>query len=74
MADTEKVAKIKALLEEVRELSEELSEEELKQVAGGGVPGPIRQIMLTGEKGAVGEVGATGAVGPVGEVGPLGPR
>ncbi|MDR1014667.1 MAG: hypothetical protein LBL86_06785 [Coriobacteriales bacterium] len=36
MTDTEKVEKVEALAEEVEELSEELSEDELEQVAGGG--------------------------------------
>jgi hypothetical protein len=35
MTETDKVEKVKALLEEARELSAELSEDELKQVAGG---------------------------------------
>jgi bacteriocin-like protein len=35
MADTEKVARLKALIEEVKEISKELTEEELAQVAGG---------------------------------------
>ncbi|MDR1014670.1 MAG: bacteriocin [Coriobacteriales bacterium] len=35
MTDTEKVARIKALIEEVKQLSKELTEEELEQVAGG---------------------------------------
>jgi bacteriocin-like protein len=36
MTNEEKVEKIKALIEEINELSKELSEEELKAVAGGG--------------------------------------
>jgi hypothetical protein len=36
MTDTEKVEKVEALAEEIEELSEELSEDELEQVAGGG--------------------------------------
>jgi bacteriocin-like protein len=35
MADMEKAARLKALIEEVKELSKELTEEELAQVAGG---------------------------------------
>jgi bacteriocin-like protein len=35
MANEEKVAKIKELIAEIDELSKELSEDELKQVAGG---------------------------------------
>jgi hypothetical protein len=37
MTDTQKVEKVKALIEEVGVLSQELSEDELEQVAGGGV-------------------------------------
>jgi bacteriocin-like protein len=37
VADTERVARIKALIEELRQLSKELTEEELEQVAGGSV-------------------------------------
>ncbi|MDR1014659.1 MAG: hypothetical protein LBL86_06745 [Coriobacteriales bacterium] len=35
MTDTQKVEKVKALIEEVRVLSEKLSEDELEQIAGG---------------------------------------
>ncbi|MDR1014665.1 MAG: hypothetical protein LBL86_06775 [Coriobacteriales bacterium] len=37
MTDTQKVEKVKALMGEIEELSAELSEDELEQVAGGGV-------------------------------------
>jgi bacteriocin-like protein len=40
MADTEKVAKIKTLMEEIKQLSAELSEDELEQIAGGYLFGP----------------------------------
>jgi hypothetical protein len=36
MTDAEKAEKLEAIAEEVEELSEELSEDELEQVAGGG--------------------------------------
>jgi hypothetical protein len=35
MTDTEKIARIKALIEDLQELSKELTEEELELVAGG---------------------------------------
>jgi bacteriocin-like protein len=37
MTNEEKIEKIKALIEEINELSKELSEEELEAVAGGQV-------------------------------------
>jgi hypothetical protein len=38
MTDVQKVERIKALIEEINELSAELSEDELEQVAGGSGP------------------------------------
>ncbi|MDR1088664.1 MAG: hypothetical protein LBL23_05280 [Coriobacteriales bacterium] len=56
MTSEEKVEKIKLLIEEINELSKELTEEELEQVAGGrcefafGCDSPLRDLPLSDDK------------------------